>query len=293
MPTLKDQQRLAEYGLLKSDQTLGIFSMLKRMEEELRKEIIGKIEKEFSANAINERMVKNILKDIKGEKGDNPTKEELLDLIKDVFESIRPSLKGERGETPTERELRLLVEKSIDKIKHQLKGEKGNPPDKREIEQIVRSVFEDLSPSLKGEKGDFIKGEPGIPGPKGDDGSPDTPEQVRDKLIKLIGEDRLPASAIKDLDKIAERVVLMGGDRGRRNYLKNNVVPTGTINGTNTEFTLPSQAKLDSEKVFVNGQRMRKGSANDYTMNNANTKITFNTAPPTGSNIIVDLEEDR
>ena len=157
MPTLKDQQRLAEYGLLKSDQTLGIFSMLKRMEEELRKEIIGKIEKEFSANAINERMVKNILKDIKGEKGDNPTKEELLDLIKDVFESIRPSLKGERGETPTERELRLLVEKSIDKIKHQLKGEKGNPPDKREIEQIVRSVFEDLSPSLKGEKGDFFK----------------------------------------------------------------------------------------------------------------------------------------
>lgn len=56
----------------------------------------------------------------------------------------------------------------------------------------------------KGEKGD--KGDTGtaIFGGKGKDGSPDTPEQIVIKLESLEGEDRLDASAIKNLPEFVQ-----------------------------------------------------------------------------------------
>lgn len=50
------------------------------------------------------------------------------------------------------------------------------------------------------------KGDKGEQGEKGADGSPDTPEQVRDKLQTLKDEDRLDASAIKNLPKEINRI---------------------------------------------------------------------------------------
>lgn len=59
-------------------------------------------------------------------------------------------------------------------------------------------------------------GLPGIPGLDGKDGSPDTPEQVRDKLETLKDEDRLDASAIKNLPQFIKektKQLAVGGIR--------------------------------------------------------------------------------
>lgn len=56
----------------------------------------------------------------------------------------------------------------------------------------------------------------GIEGPAGKDGSPDTPEEVRDKLETLKDEDRLDASAIKNLPQFIKekgKELLVGGIR--------------------------------------------------------------------------------
>jgi hypothetical protein len=57
--------------------------------------------------------------------------------------------------------------------------------------------------------------------------------------------------------------------------------PTGTVNGSNTAFTLAnSPSPAASLQLFVNGQLMVSGGV-DYTLSGAN--ITMVTAPPTSS----------
>lgn len=59
-------------------------------------------------------------------------------------------------------------------------------------------------------------GKDGADGLDGKDGSPDTPEEVRDKLETLQGEERLDASAIKNLPSLIEKesAPFRGGIRG-------------------------------------------------------------------------------
>ncbi len=63
-------------------------------------------------------------------------------------------------------------------------------------------------------------------------------------------------------------------------------VPSGTLNGTNTNFTLASAPASGTEKVYLNGLRQNVGSGNDYTIS-TNT-ITFATAPVSTDVILVD-----
>ena len=60
--------------------------------------------------------------------------------------------------------------------------------------------------------------------------------------------------------------------------------PSGSINGSNTSFTL-SPTPTDSANVncFENGVQQQQGSGNDYTISGAT--ITYLTAPPTGSKL--------
>jgi hypothetical protein len=60
--------------------------------------------------------------------------------------------------------------------------------------------------------------------------------------------------------------------------------PTGTINGSNTSFTLsPTPAASSNVNCFLNGVQQQQGAGNDYTISGAT--ITYLTAPPTGSKI--------
>lgn len=63
-------------------------------------------------------------------------------------------------------------------------------------------------------------------------------------------------------------------------------VPTGVIDGTNKVFTLANVPKAGSQKVYLNGIRLRAGAGNDYTI--ADKVITFVDAPVVNDTIVVD-----
>ncbi len=64
----------------------------------------------------------------------------------------------------------------------------------------------------------------------------------------------------------------------------NQGAPTGTINGSNTSFTLsPTPAAAANVNCFENGVQQQQGAGNDYTISGAT--ITYLTAPPTGSKL--------
>ena len=62
--------------------------------------------------------------------------------------------------------------------------------------------------------------------------------------------------------------------------------PSGTIDGTNTNFTLANTPQAGTLRVYLNGLRQQEGAGNDYTVS-GNT-ITFTTAPSTGDVILAD-----
>ena len=62
--------------------------------------------------------------------------------------------------------------------------------------------------------------------------------------------------------------------------------PSGTINGSNADFTLANTPTANTLRVYMNGVRVLSGSGNGYTLSTAT--ITFTTAPVTGDNIRVD-----
>lgn len=62
-------------------------------------------------------------------------------------------------------------------------------------------------------------------------------------------------------------------------------IPSGSINGSNTAFTLANTPISGSEHVYLNGILQESGSGNDYTISGAN--ITMLTAPLTGEKLRV------
>jgi len=62
--------------------------------------------------------------------------------------------------------------------------------------------------------------------------------------------------------------------------------PSGTINGSNTTFTLANTPTSGTVKLYLNGVRQKSGAGNDYTIS-TNT-ITMTTAPVSGDVLLVD-----
>lgn len=60
-------------------------------------------------------------------------------------------------------------------------------------------------------------------------------------------------------------------------------VPSGTINGVNTTFTLANTPVAGSEHIYLNGVLQESGAGNDYTISGAT--ITMLTAPLTGEKL--------
>lgn len=69
-------------------------------------------------------------------------------------------------------------------------------------------------------------------------------------------------------------------------YFVEGEVPTGLINGNNRVYTTAHTVNPTSSiEVYLGGQLMQSGGG-DYTFSSTNT-ITFITAPPTGSILLV------
>jgi hypothetical protein len=61
--------------------------------------------------------------------------------------------------------------------------------------------------------------------------------------------------------------------------------PTGSINGSNTTFTLANTPSANTEELFLNGILLEPGAGNDYTISGAT--ITMLSAPLTGDRLKV------
>jgi hypothetical protein len=61
--------------------------------------------------------------------------------------------------------------------------------------------------------------------------------------------------------------------------------PSGSINGTNADFSLAFTPVLNSEHVYLNGLLQEPGVGNDYSISGGT--ITFSTAPVSGDRIRV------
>lgn len=96
-----------------------------------------------------------------------PTTAELLALIRPLIPKVKD------GETPTAEQIVALIKPLIPKVYD------GRTPTRDELIALIKPLI-----------------------PKVKDGSPDKPEEVRNKLASLKGEDRLDASAIKNLPKL-------------------------------------------------------------------------------------------
>ncbi len=65
----------------------------------------------------------------------------------------------------------------------------------------------------------------------------------------------------------------------------NQAAPSGTINSSNTAFSLsPTPTAAADISCFQNGIMLQQGAGNDYTVSGAN--LTWLTAPPTGAKLL-------
>lgn len=62
--------------------------------------------------------------------------------------------------------------------------------------------------------------------------------------------------------------------------------PAGAVDGLNVTFTLAGTPVANSERVYLNGLRQKRGAGDDYTI--AGNTITFNAAPLAGDTLLVD-----
>jgi len=176
--------------------------------------------------------------------------------------------------------VRLAIRESL------VKGEKGDPG-KTPIAGIDFPTPKNGKDGKDGRDGIGIPGQKGDKGDSGLNGFLQTGKETVAKINMLATTPELQIDA-KHIKNFPEFI------KGRKTLHRGGIVlianeiPTGAVNGSNTTFTLVNTPKGDTERVFVNGARQLPGSGNDYTISGAT--ITMATAPPTGSNIIVDYE---
>lgn len=273
MPKI-NQARLREYLKFKGNPAMALLQAIKQIEKDIEtkfKELkldlkemvrdeVGKMEQKDPTNAgfiekIVNKTVAQLVKDTKGDRGE----------------------KGDLGTT----------------------GAKGDKGDSIRGIQGIRGKTGDT-----GLKGDTGYGKDGRDGKDGKDGA--TPRKSMDYFTQKDIEQLISALSnitkqdlkekweelLKKLDKYQDTIT-MGGQAGKYFHrggitLVANEIPTGLINNSNKVFILAYIPKTGSEMVYVNGVRMRSGAGNDYTI--SGRTLTMATAPPTGSNFIVDYQ---
>lgn len=132
-------------------------------------------------------------------------------------------------------------------------------------------------PGPPGAVGRAIFGGKGETGPAGKDGSPDTAEQVRDKLETLQGEDRLDASAIKNLDERVKKLIPAQEQRYMSIPVSRGAVKaydlSASLDGVTKTFALPTFWRIISVHLSSTPNILRVTT--DYTSDASVPSITF------------------
>lgn len=191
----------------------------------------------------------------------------------------------------SEAKVLTLGDKAIKEIKEAIKGDKGDKGDTGAQGKQGLSIKGDRG--LKGDKGD--KGERGLMGKTGNRGAKgekgdkgDVPKhEYKNGQLRFENPDNTWGEWI-NLAKLIDGIdKQLGGrtlHRGFSPSFQDDETPSGTVNGSNTVFTLTSTPLSGSLKVYVGGVRLRV--TEDYTLS-GNT-ITFVSAPETGAIILCD-----
>lgn len=274
------QEKLKLLTQIKANPELAILRMVENANDIIDKKIseIEKVKKEVKQEI--ETIMENAIDDFKNdiEEKINAKKENhLFNRLSQI--KGEDGEKGKRGEDGKDG---YTPQKGIDYFD----GEKGDIP----VKGVDYSDGEDGYTPIKGidyndgEDGYTpIKGKDYFDGQKGEDGSPDSPDQIADKINTL--EEKIEQKTIKGLLKEFETLKIMvqnvsrkssGGGGGMGNIIAE--APSGTINGVNTVFTLTNFPKTNALLLFWNGQLQRLTS--EYTL--SGKTITFLTAPTAG-----------
>ena len=130
----------------------------------------------------------------------------------------------------------------------------------------------------------------------GQDGKDADEEKVINEVLKKINIPEIDESRLEalekemrdEIDNLKRRGRLGGGGFSKiasDGHILDPYIPIGTVNGTNTDFTLQKAPNpTGSLKVYINGMLM--SLTEDYTV--SKVTVTMNTAPPTGSIIKVE-----
>jgi len=127
-------------------------------------------------------------------------------------------------------------------------------------------------------------GKDGAPGERGKDGSPDTPEMVRDKLEELVGDERLDARAIRGLENgVVERgITIFGGGTGLHLYVngvkKGSIKTVNLVPGTGVTITHAVASGRNDITFDASGTALSKLAATG-TVNGVNASFTFASKP--------------
>jgi len=187
--------------------------------------------------------VKDIIAKSKGDKGDNPTPEELLNLIRPLIPEVQD------GITPTDDELVALIEPLIPEVQH------GHTPTDDEIRALIAGMLPETPDieKLKAEILDEAKAELasmnlGIDFIQENELVGLGP-QIRDGLEMLVGDDRLAMSAIKGLEEALSAFKNNGKGGGKNNFV-GVVGVVGIVAGTGITV---DNSITNYPKVSVNG----------------------------------------
>jgi len=250
------------------------------------------------------------------EKGDLAILKHLFELEDSIEEKVESLSKEIKPLTETQMEaVNRIVESVVANIRLKEKGDKGDnyiisEEDKQEIAELAKSLVQipideiasKASKLVKTqpvekiiERTEIIKEQPIVTNEIREVALSDTPEVVRDKLESIEEGNKLSIQAIQDLSKILEElreligaktVIRGGGLSSSALNMKfiDDETPTGTVDGSNTIFTLANSPIPTSVKVYVGGSRQRV--TEDYTL--SGRTITFTLAPTTNDIILVD-----
>lgn len=194
------------------------------------------------------------------------------------------------------REMVNRTEADVEKIENQLlKTAKDIFEEQRQNLNFIQDKVRRIKEGIDGKDGQ--PGEDGRDGVPGKDADEEKIINMVLKAVRGVGDDKADKKDLKALEEELERLKEMrtrfgGGGGFSKIHLESKFIddetPTGTVNGVNAAFTLANIPNPPaSVKVFVNGARMR--ITEDYTL--SVKTITFGTAPPTGSIILIDYRQ--
>lgn len=280
MITSEQKEKLNLFLNLKKNPALSLMAII----SDLKKEVLAFLQKE--SETMEEKMTTNLrvevekiktefqdivnspvkgvfehLKEIKGEKGDSPSGEELIGLIKPLIPIVKDGytpqknkdyFDGKNGATPiagkdypTTQQITGIIKSEVSQIKIPQPKEPYLP-----LKGIDYFTNEDVS-TITNEVKDSLK----------------QPLKAMQNDLKFIKEE------LKKL-KIKGEGLRGAIHRGGADYSME--TPSGSCNGVNTTFTLAESPYASTMVMFyVNGQLMRKDS--DYTISG---KVISTVIPP-------------